>query len=382
MYQYINKELTVDKIRLLFRIGYIYHKAGFDPVIEYILNDKKYDVWFSLDMEKKRRWFIFDQPFQQPAIEEWKKIGYRFTEETKGFDIVITGDTLRNAPDYGKTMLVFLNHGTGIKNILYRNLARVPNDKYQIFVEGRHRVVSLENSPSLRKNEVHLVGLPKLDFLFQGKFADKATLLQKWGLDPNKKTVLFAPTYKPTCMYDVKDDIFEQTTDYNLIIKLHPYSWMGKYAPHRQHRIFERRGKKYPHAVLLPFEEYNIVPYYAAADTLLSEASSTVFDFLATGKFGIVFDLPCDNLKHSDGEALLEIDNREFLKGAFVHIDSGKLIRAAVEQSLQPTSEMIRQADKYREELFYKLDGNATERFVKKMEELYFEGGHENIPEN
>jgi len=42
--------------------------------------------------------------------------------------------------------------------------------------------------------------------------------------------------------------------------------------------------KKYPHSVLLPPSEYNIVPYMAAADTLISEASSTVFDFLAIGK--------------------------------------------------------------------------------------------------
>ncbi len=370
----------MKKIKLLFRIGYIYHKAAFDPVIDYIMNDPKYDVYFSLDQEKKRYLFLFDIPYQKEAIENLKKQGYRFTKEKKGFDIVITGDTLRDSHAYGKTMLVFLNHGTGIKTILYRNLARVPHDKYQIFVEGQHRVNSLLNSPSLGKNEVHLVGLPKLDYYFQGKF-DREQVLRKWGLDPNKPTILFAPTYKPTCMYDVKDDIFEQTKDYNLIIKLHPYSWMGKYAPHKQHRIFERRVKRYRHAVLLPFEEYNIVPYYVAADVVMSEASSTVFDFLATGKFGIVYDLPCDNLKHHDGQPLLELDNREFLGGAFVHINSGKQIRDAVEQCLHPTKEMIARADEYREKFFYKLDGKATERFVKKMEELFEEGGHENDPD-
>jgi hypothetical protein len=369
----------MEKIKLLFRIGYAYHKAGFDPVIERLLNNDRYDVWFSLDSEKKRR-FMIDFPFRAPIIDRWKETGYRFTEETRGFDIVITGDTLRNAPDYGKTMLLFLNHGTGIKNLLYRNLNRVPNDKYLIFVEGKHRVESLMHSPSLRKNEVYLIGLPKLDFALQGRFNDTASLLKRWRLDPNKKTVLFAPTYKPTCMYSVKDDIFEQTSDYNLIVKLHPYSWMGKYAPHRQHRIYERRVKKYSHAVLLPFEEYNIVPYYVAADTVISEASSTVFDFLAFKKFGIVYDLPCDRLKHSDGEALLEIDNREFLKGAFTHIESGKQLGKAIEKSLNPTQEMIAAADAYREKYFYKLDGHATERLVTKMEELYREGGHENIP--
>ena len=369
----------MKKIKLLFKIGYVYHKAAFDPVIELLRENPKYDVWFSLDLERKR-YFIFDFPFRAEMIKKWEDQGYRFTDETRGFDIVITGDTLRNSADYGHTLLCFLNHGTGIKTILYRNLARVPNDKYQIFVEGQHRLEALERSQRVGKNEVHLIGLPKLDFLLQGRYDDKAERLTSLGLDPQKKTVLFAPTYKPTCLYQIKDDIFEQTKDYNLIIKLHPYSWMGKYAPHRQHRIYERRVKKYPHTVLLPFDAYNIVPYYAVADTLISEASSTAFDFLALEKFGIIFDLPCDTLNHSDGEPLLEIDNRAFLDGAFPHIQSGSDIYNAVQRALNPTEEMKEKAAAYREHLFYKLDGKAAERMIKKMEQLYNEGGHNNIP--
>jgi len=367
-----------DKIKLLFKIGYAYHKAAFDPVIELLLNNEKYEVWFSLDMEKKRYLFI-DRPYRHKITDEWKKLGYRFTDRKKGFDVVITGDTLRDAAAYGKTLLIFLNHGTGIKNILYRNLRKVPNDRYQIFVEGQHRVDSLKNSPWLGKNEVHLIGLPKLDFYFQGRFNDTKSLLKKWGLNPHKKTLLYAPTYKPTSMYQVKDDIFEQSKQFNLIVKLHPYSWMGKYAPHRQHRIYERRVKKYAHAVLLPFEEYNIVPYYAAADVVMSEASSTVFDFLAFKKFGIIFDLPSDRLRHSDGQPLLEIDNRAFLKEAFVHISSGKEIARAFQKCLQPTPQMRAKADQYRKRYFYQLDGRAAERFVQKMEALFYEGGHENL---
>ena len=369
----------MKKIKLLFRIGYAYHKAAFDPVIELLKNNEKYDVWFSLNMGKKR-YLIFDFPYRSQIISEWEKQGYRFTNETKGFDIIITGDTLRNSKNYGKALLCFLNHGTGIKTILYRNLSRVPNDKYQVFVEGQHRVESLLKSDRLGKSEVHLIGLPKLDFYFQGRFGSKQKTLEKLGLDPQKKTVFFAPTYKPTCMYQIKNDIFEQTKDYNLIIKLHPYSWMGKYAPHRQHRIYERRVKKYSHAVLVPFGDYNIMPYYVVADTLISEASSTVFDLLALNKVGIVFDLPCDKLNHSDGEPLLEIDNRTFLKGAFPHIDSGKQIKQAIEQVLNPTAEMKQKANEHREKFFYKLDGNASQRFVEMMEVLFYEGGHHNQP--
>ncbi len=369
----------MKKIKLLFKIGYAYHKAAFDPIIELLMNDERFDVWFSLELEKKR-FLLFDFPYRAPIINEWRKLGYRFTNIKRGFDIVITGDTIRDAHAYGKTLLCFLNHGTGIKNILYRNLAGRTGDRYQIFVEGRHRVDSLLASRSLGRSEIHLIGLPKLDHLLQGRFADREKRLSRLGLDPRKKTVLFAPTYKPTCLYEIKDDIFEQTKNYNLIIKLHPYSWMGKYAPHRQHRIYQKRVKKYPHSVLLPFSEYNIMPYYAVCDTVISEASSTIFDLLAVGKTGIVFDLPCDKLRHSDGQPLLEIDNREFLKGAFVHIGSGDQIEKGIEQALNPTPEMLKAADEYRKRYFFGLDGQASKRFIDKMLELYEEGGHENVP--
>jgi len=371
----------MKKIRLLFNIGYVYHKAAFDPIIELLLNDERFDVWFSLELEKKR-FLIFDFPYRAPIINEWGKLGYRFTDQKNGFDIVITGDTIRNADAYGRTLLCFLNHGTGIKNILYRNLASRKGERYQIFVEGQHRVDSIRASGSLGNSEIHLIGLPKLDHLLQGRFNNREALLNRLGLDPRKKTVLFAPTYKPTCLYDIKNDIFEQTKNYNLIIKLHPYSWMGKYAPHRQHRIYQRRVKRYPHSVLLPFSEYNIIPYYAAADTVISEASSTIFDLLAVGKTGIVFDLPCERLRHSDGQPLLEIDNREFLKGAFVHISSGAQIADGIEKALKPTPEMIKAADEYRKKYFFGLDGRASRRFIEKMLELYEEGGHENIPDS
>src|SRR5690606_26803322 len=100
----------VSKIKLLFRIGYVYHKAAFDPVIELFLADPAYDVYFSLDMEKKRHFGFIDRPFRSPLIDQWEAEGYRFTTETRGFDVVITGDTLRNAPAYGRTLLCFLNH--------------------------------------------------------------------------------------------------------------------------------------------------------------------------------------------------------------------------------------------------------------------------------
>jgi CDP-glycerol:poly(glycerophosphate) glycerophosphotransferase len=359
------------KTKVLFKVGFLYHKAAFDPLIDLFLADPHYDVYFSHDEERLRKFLLFNVKHRPPLLDALAKQGYRFTEERAGFDVVIAGDTIGNAALYGNAILCFLNHGTGIKTILYRNLARHTHTAYEVFVEGQHRVDRINASGAIGKSRVHLVGLPKLDYYFQGKYGDRERLLTRWGLDPAKKTVLFAPTYKPTCMYEIRNAIFESTkNDYNLIVKLHHYSWMGKYAPHRQHRIFETRAPRYPHSVLLPMEEYNIVPYMAAADTLISEASSTVFDFLALGKTGVIYDLPSDTLKHSDGQPLLEVDNRQFLKDAFVHVDRPENLNAAIKAALEPTATMQQAADRERDYLFYKLDGDASKRVKSVIEEL------------
>ncbi|NNF07415.1 MAG: CDP-glycerol glycerophosphotransferase [Candidatus Eisenbacteria bacterium] len=361
----------MKKIRILFKIGFLYHKAAFDPLIELYLEDERYDVYFALDEERIRKFGVLNLKFRPPLIDELEAQGYRFTDEKAGFDVIMAGDTLRNAKDYGDALLCFLNHGTGIKTILYRNLAKNLDTRYEVFVEGQYRVDRIEHSGMIGKSEVHLVGLPKLDYVFQGRFKDREALLKRWGLDPEKPTVIFAPTYKPTCLYDVKDAIFEATKErFNLIIKLHHYSWMGKYAPHKQHEIYEERVPQYPHSVLLPMDEYNIVPYMAAADVLMSEASSTVFDFLALGKIGVIYDLPCDDLKHSDGQPLLEEDNREFLKDCFVHVDAPEKLREAFDLALNPTSDMIKAAKRERDYRFHGLDGEASLRLKRKVEQL------------
>jgi CDP-glycerol glycerophosphotransferase (TagB/SpsB family) len=120
-------------------------------------------------------------------------------------------------------------------------------------------------------------------------------------------------------------------------------------------------------------EDYNIIPLMAVSDTLISEASSTVFDFLAMSKIGIIYDLDHDNLKHSDGEHILTTDNREFLKDAFVHINKPDKIGDAVTSALNPTESMLKKADEYRDYFFYKLDGKASNRLKDTVENLISE---------
>ncbi len=367
-------------IRLLFEIGHLYHRAAIDPLYHVFRQDPRYDIAFVCSHDAERRFGLFSRSLRRNLEARFRAEGLTIADDTRGFDIVIVGDTVRDPKRYGTTLLCFVNHGTGIKNILHRNLRQQPRTRYQIFVEGDYRVDKIRQANALGASTVHKVGLPKLDPLFGPQKPSRSDILSCLGLDPGKPTVLFAPTYKPTCIDVVRERILTETQRYNLIIKLHQYSWRGKYAPHWHHRLYQRAVKAFPHAVLLSVDDYNIVPYLHVADTLISEASSTLFDFLALDKTGIIFVLPDAGMHHHDGEPLLGETMQDFLAGAFLHITRPDEIGDAVADALRDDAERRQHSQAYRNYLFHGLDGHASQRTKAVIERLLDEGGHANLP--
>jgi hypothetical protein len=349
--------------RVLFVIGHEYHRASLDPIYQAMKARGRFDIEFTCTQEKTRRWLFLQHSLTSQVEEALRREGLATTRDTSGFDVVVTGDILPDPSKYRPALLCFINHGTGIKTILYRLLDRHRKDRYLIFVESEYRKRRIAELGVQGSSEVFVVGYPKLDPIFQGRFR-REEILARWGLDPAKKTVLYAPTYKPTSLDAIGESILTETRDYNLLVKLHHYSWRGKYAPHWHHKMFEKAVPAYRHARLVPPEEHNILPFIFAADTMVSEASSTIFEFLALGKVGIIYDLPCDRLKHHDGTPILDEDNRGFLQGAFVHTNSADKLGRAIEKALDPTPEMRQKVEHYRDQLFYRLDGKASERIV------------------
>jgi len=367
-------------IRLLFEVGHLYHRAALDPLYQVFQQDPRYDIAFTCSYDAERRLGVFNRSLRHELEARFRTEGLTIAEETTGFDVVMVGDTVRDPQRYGKTLLCLVNHGTGIKNILYRNLRGQTQTRYQIFVEGDYRVSKIREAGVEGCSTMHNVGLPKLDPLFWPGYPTRTDILSTLGLHPDKPTVLFAPTYKPTCIDQVREHIVNAARDYNLIIKLHHYSWRGKYAPHWHHNLYERAVAQAPHAVLIPVDDYNILPFMYAADTLMSEASSTMFDFLALHKTGIVFVLPHAAMQHHDGEPLLSEDPQQFLAGAFVHIHHPDEIGDAIADALRDDPERRQIAAHYRDHYFFGLDGHASQRTKTTIERLLAEGGHANCP--
>jgi CDP-glycerol glycerophosphotransferase (TagB/SpsB family) len=368
------------KVRVLFKIGFLYHKMAFDPLISLFEGDEGYEVCLSCKEEKTKHLGLFLRSREQDILKQFQREGHTVTRDESGFDVVFAGDTVTNHDELGKTIICFVNHGSGIKTIMYRNLMRDQKTRYHIFVEGEYRERKLREKNCLGISKVYTLGMPKLDPLFRGKGFDRDGILHSFGLDTRKKTVLYAPTYKPASIFELSNWLIEGTKDLNLIVKLHPYSWAGRYAPHSHHRVFERAMRKQKHVALVPEGNYSILPFLSVADTLITEASSTMFEFLATGKTGIIYDLDPDALTHSDGTPILDEDNREFLRNAFVHFNRPEKMREAIENALAHDPGREAEKGKARQALFFKLDGKASIRVKEAVERLLDDDDSRNIP--
>lgn len=357
-------------IKVLFDLKKEYYFNSLYPVYLGLSKDFDYDIYFHVGKDHKRFLGIFLIPQKKEIEYKLKQQGLKVTEETTGFDLVICGDVLKHPERYGDVVRVHLDHGVGIKTLRIRNIQRQKNFHYHVFLEGQYWYDYIKSLGWENVADFYLTGIPKLDPFFWEDHYNNAELTKKIGLDPTKKTVLFAPSYKPSCIKFLQKKITDLLPDYNLIIKLHPYSWAGKYVPHSQHRFYEKLVKKNRQVFLIPKGDYDIYPYLFLADTLISETSSVINEFLALGKYGIIYVLPHEKMNHSDGMPVLSIDPREWLKGAFPHIFHPDDLLPAVESALHPTPEMKKKLVEYRNYFFSGLDGFSGKRVKEKIDEL------------
>ena len=357
-------------IKVLFDLKKEYYFTSLYPFYLQLAKDPDYQISFQAGKDHKRFLGIFLIRQRSEIEARLREKGLRITDRCDGFDLVVCGDVLKNPERYGNAVRVHLDHGVGTKTLRIRNLKKQENYRYHVFLEGQCWFDYIKSLGWENIADFHLTGLPKLDPFFWEGYYDNKRLMEKLGLDKNKKTVLFAPSYKPSCISFVQSEITELLPQYNLIIKLHPYSWGGKYAPHSQHRFYEKLAKKHCDVFLIEKEDYDIYPYLFLADTLISDTSSVINEFLALGRHGIIYVLPENKLKHSDGMESVSIQPEVWLKGAFVHMFKPEDLLLAVEATLNPTEEMKVKLQEYRDYFFTGLDGKSAERVKKKIDEI------------
>jgi CDP-glycerol glycerophosphotransferase (TagB/SpsB family) len=364
----------MKKRKILFYLAQEYYWPSMEPIYQAFKKDNAYELYLKLGRNSKRYYYLFLISQKKRLETKYAELGYRITDKTESFDAVFCGAPIKKPKRYGNALLCNVDHGPGIKKLRYRHFLKQPDTKYICFLEGQYRIDKFKKYELDKIEDIVNVGLPKLDRFFDGSF-NTGEIFRELNIDPDRPTVLYAPSYKPTSIFDIGEEVVKLGKTYNVLVKLHPYSWAGKYASHRQHHFFEELEKKYSHFLLIRPDKHDIMPFMFIADTMISDGSSVINEFLALGRCGIIYDMNENKLRHTDGQQILEDSSAAWLKDSFIHVQEPEQLSQAVEEALNPSRERKEKIKKDREYIFSYTDGKSAERVKIKTDELLSQQG-------
>lgn len=271
------------------------------------------------------------------------------------------------------TVWIQFNHGIPFKGVKNMSVHEADSMYDAHFLTCKLVFDYYRNERKLNSKILKISGQPLVDPLIRGDL-DRDKILNDIGLDPENKTVLYAPTWSHdfnNCNMKTlfpgweKDQaaLLEEVCDFmkerrlNFIVRLHhaaEKSWTDE---------FDNLGKKFRNFVSLPFSSYpDVVHLLFVSDVLITDYSSIANDF-------IVLDRPI---------IYLEPDYELFDEGYLVppsyragHIvTSKKGFFDGLIDSIENPGEFSVMRKKIAKELHYKLDGRSAERAVKTVLDL------------
>lgn len=174
---------------------------------------------------------------------------------------------------------VLMSHGIGTKGGYFAQ----EHTSFDIrFVEGNFRKEKMEELFPDMKTTLFDVGFAKLDPAIGINETEKATLMERYGLDISKKTILYSPTFYPSTIERIKKNFPDDFKDYNIIIKPHAFSY--ELNTYRKQRKIMNKWSQFSNVYLAPLEEFNLTPFMAIADVMMTDESSAMFEFIALDK--------------------------------------------------------------------------------------------------
>ena len=226
------------------------------------------------------------------------------------------------------------------------------------------------NIDDKKAETLKVVGWPRSDDFFNGEF-DRGKIMKNINLDPNLKTVMYAPTWGWgygneklfARWFDREIEIFEElclqinSMDLNFIVKLHYLSFQ---AGNKQ---LINIAKKYD--VVWLVEETAVFmddpsPFLWITDVLLSDLSGIIAEFMVLDRPIIYID-PDERLDAWDESDM----PRDFRKGHVVK--TPEELFSAIYDSIKYPKRFSRERRELTSKLFCSLDGKATDRGVKEI---------------
>lgn len=213
---------------------------------------------------------------------------------------------------------------------------------------------------------VCLIGMPKADCLVDGSL-QRDEILRSLGIDPERRTVLYAPTWTPyASLNSMGEELVEQLgrAGFCVIVKLHDNSrdsdprnsgginWVDRLTPILQKHNGHLAAKG------------TIAPYLAASDVMISDHSSAGFEYLLLDRPLIRIEMP-ELIKRTN----IHPDYVDLLVKASTTVRNPQETLDAVNSAYADPAQLSPQRKRVAEELFYK-PGTATNRAVTELYKL------------
>ncbi len=255
--------------------------------------------------------------------------------------ILVPGNVV---PDFWPGLKVQIFHGLGEEK---RGHYRITNFFDLYCTPGPHMTKRF-NQLSRRHGHflVRETGWPKLDNIDFGKTCSQAK--QELGFDPDRPLILFAPTFSPR--YSCAESLWPAIRD--LLDK--QFQWVFKFHD-LMDRDFVRRVENTAHPNLTLWREPDILPLMTAADIMVSDTSSVVYEYLLLDRPIITYKA---QVRRDKG---LDIAVPEDLFGALV-------------RSLEDPGEFHVNRQDYLADLHPYRDNRSSQRVIEAVESVLESG--------
>lgn len=355
-------------ISVLFETHHLYYFPNFLPIIDEMKRRGNYSLSISIPKTiNDRERFNLKKVSKKENIEfiDGSNEKNRQNElQKRKFDVVVVGvPGMLEKVASKNTLAIMVYHGIGLKQSYYKDISSRINIRA---IESEIRYKELK---SKGEKNLLLTGYTKIDPLFKEKSKLKLIDLEELDLEPHRKTILYAPTFYPSSADKLLPYFSELSKKYNLIIKLHGFSWSQKRYKHHSMIAQKISGKG---IYLVPEEDCNIVPYYSISDAMISDISSTLFEYLSLNRpiFQTTFFTP--RLKHlifsSRLTKRLDLDRSEEINFTYI-IESPDQIFSIIEKVLSEKDTLSFHRQQALKEFLYKTDGKASCRLIDAIEE-------------
>jgi CDP-glycerol glycerophosphotransferase (TagB/SpsB family) len=348
-----------DKRRILIDSRTAMNYATVAPIVEGLQNDPRVEIFCTASESPELIPEIYADTDPRLHLVRPKPAAFMH------FDAYLTADFLwAKLPRGAKRVQTF--HGVAGKyRTVYDSPANSMREWDRLFFINKRRLQNFIDTGAIDADSpaIRLVGMPKLDCLVDGTF-QRDEVLRSLGVDPSRRTVLYAPTWSAYSSLAVMGEELVKrlgAAGYAVIVKLHDRS--------RQGDDYHSGGVDWGQT-LLPLLESNggvLAPgsnssaYLVGADVLITDHSSVGFEYLLLDRPLVRIHVP-ELLEKTDIEPVYV----QLMSDAATSVTDVDQLVAAVEQSFADSGEKSESRRFVANEMFYK-PGTATARALAEM---------------